>query len=423
MPAKHELNVIIVGAGLGGLAAAIALLEAGHRVLILERASEITEVGAGIRVPPNSSRFLVRWGLQHQMEEKSVKPKAIILRRYKDGKILNIESIGKEINDKYGSPYWLIHRADYQKILLDKALEMGAEVKLNSLVNNIDCNIPAAILQDGSIIEGDLVLGADGLRSRVREAVVGHPDPPCDTGDMAYRVLVPMSEIRNNPQLEELFTEDAFASMNFWIGPNCHVACYLLAEGEVCNIVLLCPDIMPNEISGEIGNLSETQSIIDNWDPKLRILFGFVNKCLKSKLQHIKVESWIHPEGKVALLGDACHSMLPYLGQGAAMAIEDAVALGYFLKHCSRPEDVPTLLKAYEKTRKPRVTRVAEGTLHNRKLFHLHDGPSQKERDEVLLEEKPAEGYPNLYADPVFQRWLWGYNLEEECEKQMTVPT
>lgn len=414
MPAKLQLNIIIVGAGLGGLAASIALRRGGHNVTILEQAAALGEVGAGIQIPPNSSRILIKWGLKEKMENHAVIPKALMLRGYKDGKILSTQNLVPYTQEVYKGPYWHVHRADFHNTMVQAARDLGVKIQLNSCVTSIDFSAPSVTLKTGDTITADLIVGADGLKSRCREEMMGRADPPHLTGDLAYRIIVKADEMRKDPDLREL-TEDP--AINFWLGPDAHAACYLLKGGGLYNIVLLCPDNMPADVNVVTTGPEEVRDFFKTWDPRLGKLLNMVHEVSKWRLQNSReMETWLHPEGKFVLLGDACHATLPYLAQGAAMAVEDGAVLGGLLERLEDRAQLKGLLAAYESLRKKRTTRIVLESTHQRDVFHLPNGPVQEARDLELLRDELKPGFPNKWRDPEFQKFLFGYDAFAEVE-------
>ena len=341
---------------------------------------------------------------------------------------------------QYGVPYLHIHRADYHKILVAEAKRLGVTIVLDSTVTNVNFEEPLVYLKDRSVFRADLILGADGLKSICRGCLLGHPDPPCLTGDLAYRIIVKASDVRRHPDLRELAEKPA---INYWMGPDSHAVCYLLKGGDLYNIVLICPDNLPEGITTAKADVQEMRDIFEKWDPKLKTLLGLVQETSKWRLQNsTEMKTWSHPSGKFALLGDACHATLPYLfvslplvsvigtfpptlanyspkssrAQGAAQAVEDGAVLGALFERLTCRSQLPDLLTIYETLRKPRTTLIVKGSTALRDVLHMHDGEQQRERDRQLLEEEPFEGYPNPWADPVFQEVLFGYDSEKEVE-------
>ena len=213
--------------------------------------------------------------------------------------------------EQYGVPYLHIHRADYHEILVAEAERLGVTIVLDSTVLRIDFEKPFIKLKNKPDFTADIILGADGLKSICREALLGHSDPPHLTGDLAYRIIVKAEDMKKHPDLRDLAEKPA---INYWMGPYCHAVCYLLKGGGLYNIVLICPDNLPEMVNTSKADLQEMRDIFEKWDPKLKALLDLVQETSKWRLQNSEeMESWSHPSGKFALMGDACHATLPYL--------------------------------------------------------------------------------------------------------------
>ena len=268
-------------------------------------------MGAGIQIPPNSSRILKHYGLLDKIESVSVRPNDFIFRSYRDGAILNKLNMVPFAEKRYGVPYLHIHRADYHKILVDEAVRLGVNMALGSVVTGIDFEGGLIRMRDRPDFRADLILGADGLKSICRESLLGHLDPPHLTGDLAYRIVIKAEDMKKHPDLRDFAEKPA---INYWMGPEAHVVCYLLQGGGLYNIVLICPDNLPEMLNTAKADLQEMRDFFEKWDPKLKTLLGMVQETTKWRLMNSEeMNSWSHPSGKFALLGDACHATLPYL--------------------------------------------------------------------------------------------------------------
>lgn len=213
--------------------------------------------------------------------------------------------------ERYSAPYLHIHRADYHRILVVEAERLGVRLQLGSTVTKIDFEKALIQTKDKPDFHADLILGADGLKSICRESLLGHLDPPHLTGDLAYRIVINVEDMKTHPDLRELVEKPA---INYWMGPYGHVVCYLLQGGGLCNIVLICPDNLPEMTNTIKADLQEMREFFAGWDPKLKTLLEIVQETTKWRLLNSEeMESWRHPSGKFALLGDACHATLPYL--------------------------------------------------------------------------------------------------------------
>ncbi len=246
-----------------------------------------------------------------KIESVSVRPADFILRSYRDGCILSKQNMVPYAEERYGAPYLHIHRADYHKILVAEAERLGVGMRLGSTVTKIDFETPSLHLKDKPKFHADIILGADGLKSICREALLGHSDPPHLTGDLAYRIIVKAEDMKKHPDLVDLVEKPA---INYWMGPDAHAVCYLLKGGGLYNIVLICPDNLPEMVNTAKADVQEMRDFFEKWDPKLKTLLGLVQETSKWRLQNSEeMSSWRHPSGKFALLGDACHATLPYL--------------------------------------------------------------------------------------------------------------
>jgi len=212
-------------------------------------------------------------------------------------------------------------------------------------------------------------------------------------------------------------------NISMWYGPECHVVGYLLANGRY-NMVLCCPDNLPELVNTAKADLEEMNDVFRDWDPALRELLSMIPETSKWRLQNsTEMSHWSHPSGKFVLLGDACHATLPYIAQGAAMAIEDGAVLGELFAHLSHPNQITHFLQMYESLRKPRATRVVQKSTIARGQYHMLNGPEQEARDAILLSASKGEGFPNPFADQVFTKWLWEYDslgVAEEAYRDHT---
>ncbi|KAL4916864.1 hypothetical protein BDW62DRAFT_218465 [Aspergillus aurantiobrunneus] len=417
---QSPLHIIVVGAGLSGLATAISCAQSGHTVTVLEQATELAEVGAGLQVTPNASRLFNHWGLRESLWRDAVEPNSVTVHRYTGAVLAHDALFNTHIRDRYAAPFVDVHRVDLQQALYARAQELGVTVHLSEKLKTILDSTPgsATLLTDsGNSYTADLVVAADGLWSRCRECLHGGKDDPLPTGDLAYRIVLRVDQIADR----ELRAFVQNPQVHFWVGPGAHVVSYSLRGGDMLNIVLLVPDNLPPGVAREKGSVEEMRALFDGWDPVLTRFLSYVDKVDKWKLMHhAEMESWINPSSTLVFVGDACHPMLPYLAQGANSSLEDGAVLGGLLGHLTSKAQLPAVLRLYESMRKSRGEAIVRETFRQRHDFHLPDGPEQERRDAVFraqLGKCEIEGaFPSRWTCPEVQPWLYGYDAVKEVE-------
>ncbi|EPE04140.1 salicylate hydroxylase [Ophiostoma piceae UAMH 11346] len=391
--ASTKLKVVIVGAGLGGLGAAIAILLAGHEVTVLESASKIGEIGAGIQVLPNSSRVLFAWGLKDCLEPYATHPRQCNYYGWKGNRLatMDFHAYGQAAN----GVFWDFHRVNLHRALIDRAFELGAHLETNARATKVTTEEKGGFststvhLQDGRSFTGDLVIGADGINSQMREELVGHEDPPTPTGDLAYRLLLDTKDMMADPELREMVDNP---QVNYWLGPDAHAVNYILRGGKQLNMVLLVPDNLPpgEHATTGTGTSDEMRALYEGWDPRINKLLSLCTSsevlkwrlCIRPGLD----PTWTHPSASFTLTGDAVHATLPYLASGAGMALEDAGVLGLCLARIKDKsiQSKKLALDVYEACRRVRTEKVVQRGTYNQYMYHMQDGPDQIERDQKL---------------------------------------
>ncbi|KAJ5991331.1 hypothetical protein N7522_011538 [Penicillium canescens] len=406
--ANLPLEVIVVGAGIGGMAAALTLGLRGHHVVILEAAPKLMEVGAGIQVSPNMLRLFDRWGVSDLIHTQDVALEHIHVRRWENGKLLGTMPVNKTFGQQV-----VIHRADLHNAVIDRALALpNVELRVNSPVTDVQFDPASVTLANGTVVRGDIVVGADGIKSTIRSRLLEDSSlKAIPTGDAAYRIMLPREIMEKDPELKELIDQPEATR---WLGPSRHIIAYPVRNHQLYNVVLLHPDEQGSEESWTTKG--SKQAMVDNyngWDSKVRKLIDLVddNEVLEWKLcLHRPLRTWIR--GSVALIGDACHPMLPYVAQGAAQAVEDAAALGVLLSNITSRAEIPLALSAYERSRKQRAETVQQSGSENRITLHLPDGPEQVARDAQFLASASGEN-PDKWSDRRTQEFLWAWDAEE----------
>jgi salicylate hydroxylase len=393
-------SILIVGGGIGGLAAALACAKQGAQPHVIERAQVFSEVGAGIQIGPNVTRVLFAWGLEKALQKVVFTPHRLHVRDAHSGATLGVLRLGKRSVEAYGAPYFTVHRADLHQVLLNQVVQSGAtKLSLNTQIDLIREEDGYISVNGRGLPEGffenlttEALVGADGLWSATRQYVVPKT-PPRVTGLLAYRALVPMQTLP-----ESLRTQD----VTVWVGPKVHAVLYPVRGGEYLNLVVIVQGRLPEP-------LEEWEHAANKRD--LDLAMGFAHPDLKNILE--AVVAWrLWPlcdrlpirgaqemaKGRIALLGDAAHPMRPFLAQGAGMAIEDAAQLATCWARSDLP--VPERWQLYAQSRWARNAKVQQRAIRNGNIFHLQ-GPLRWGRNLAMrVMGESLMDVPWLYAGP-----------------------
>ena len=358
-------TIIVAGAGIGGLTVSLTLANAGFRVIVMEQAERLEETGAGIQLSPNASRVLVSLGLDGRIADKAVAPQAIEIGAA-NGRSLARVPLGDSAAQRYGAPYWVIHRADLQSILTDAVefhpdIELRLGTKVEDFVTHANGVTVAAQKNFRAADErGIALIGADGLWSPLR-TLLGHRQQPEFRNRTAWRALVSSEYVP--PPFRT-------ATTRLWLGRNAHLVHYPVKSGALINVVAIISDDQGKPGWSESGHRDEVLSHYPahQWAEPVRALLEAPQRWSKWSLYDMPpLSRW--GDGPVTLLGDAAHPMLPFLAQGAAMAIEDAAVLAAFM--AQTPDDPAHAMQLYEQARRGRTAKVQNAARSNAKVYHL----------------------------------------------------
>lgn len=392
----RKAHVLIAGAGMGGLALALALLQRGFNVSVFERVSDLREIGAGFMCSPNGTRVLYALGLKAQIDKIEVRLADRDIRLWNTGQVWRLPGHGADSAARYGAPFLVLHRGDLHAVLVDAvrrlrpdALHVGARcigfVQEDSRV--------ILRLEDGRQIEGDVLIGADGVHSTVRQQLFGK-DNPRFTGEIAWRGLIPVASLPD--RMRGSVTSN-------WIGPRGSVTMYPVRRGELLNFAgLVERDDWRVESWIEQGSTDECLRDFTGWHPDIHFLIRNIEAPFKFALfLREPLQRW--SVGRVSLLGDACHATTPYLGQGLNMALEDSIVLARCLDEV---DEAGAALVRYENIRRERTTEIVHQSTEQSKRIH----------HPVLADAASAEKYieTNWAPEKIKQRYDWIFDYDAE---------
>ncbi len=399
--ARVNEDVIIVGGGIGGLSAALGLAEAGRSSIVLERAPEFGEVGAGLQLAPNGTAILKRLGVMEEMSKYAVFPKRLVILDAFTGKELTSLDLQAEFKKRYGHPYIVMHRADMHKVLYEACLKKGnIRLMTNSEVEKVE-DLPdgaRVYLTEGTVYEADAVIGADGIHSKTRKLICD--DQPVCSQYVAYRGTIPMEEI-----IETAGTDPDDVLM--FIGPNLHVVQYPVRRRELYNQVVVFKSFKYKPGSdawkaNDWGTPEEMDERFKGTCAAVQRAISFVSRQFRWAMwDRNPIDNWT--KGHVTLLGDAAHPMLQYMAQGAIQALEDVAQLTNMLHKYGK--DYKTAFIEYQKERIPRASQVQTYARNWGEILHATDPITIMLRNDIFARRSK---YDVTHVD-----WLYSKRYEE----------
>jgi len=393
-------TIVVAGAGIGGLTAALALAERGFRIVVLEKAERLEEVGAGLQLSPNASRVLVELGLAERLKLRAVVPEAVSIMSARAGGELLRMPLGEAASARAGAPYWVVHRADLLSALAGAVADHpDIDLKLGATFEDVAPHAKGltVVHRSGTIRRSDLasaLIGADGIWSTVRQHLFPEVQPRF-SGLIAWRGTLDATALPR---------EYTAPRVQLWMGPDAHLVAYPISAGRQINVVAIVSGTWNRPGWSAPGDSNEIKGAFASarWPGTARMLIGAVDGWRKWALFTLPdVGHW--SEGAVTLMGDAAHAMLPFAAQGAGMAIEDAAVLARHLslETAEDANSVAAALKQYGRARQARVGKVQRTARQQGRIYHL-GGPFAIARDLAIR----ALGPERMLAR---QDWIYGW--------------
>src|SRR3954464_861313 len=398
-----RLKVLVVGGGIGGITAMLALRQRGIEVQLFEQASAFRQVGAGLQISSNAARILLKLGLGEALKRMATYPEGRDYRGWDTGERLYYTPLGHKAEAHFGSPYYAAHRAELLDVLLSGLGEQG--VRLGSRVERIEQDQGGVSLKlaDGSIAQGDILIGADGIHSTVRAQLFGN-ELPRYTGNVAWRGLVPAERIAHL---------HLGSVVGVWMGPNRSIVQYYVSAGKTFNWIGISRSPQPARESWLAeGKIEDALAEYEGWHSTIRTIIAETPKILRQALYDREpLPDW--QVGRVVLMGDAAHPMMPFYAQGGAQSIEDAYVLaGCIAEAQDRPLDA---LARFVRMRLPRTAWMQGLARREEELYQMNDAAAIRARNDRMRTNRT----PETATFPPEQEQLYGYDAEIELRKSV----
>jgi salicylate hydroxylase len=395
------LKVLVVGGGIGGITTVLALRQRNIDAQLYEQAAAFGQVGAGIQVSSNAARILLKLGLGEALRQVATNPEGRDYRGWDTGERLYYTPLGQKAEAHFGSPYYAAHRAELLDVLLSGLGQHG--FKLGSRVQRVDqdSNSVTLTLSDGETAQGDILIGADGIHSTVRAQLFGK-ELPRYTGNVAWRGLVPAERIAHL---------DLGSVVGVWMGPNRSIVQYYVSAGKTFNWIGISRSSEPARESWLAeGKVEDALTEYDGWHATVRTIIGATPRVLRQALYDREpLPDW--QVGRIVLIGDAAHPMMPFYAQGGAQSIEDAYVLaGCIAEGQHKPIEA---LARFVRMRQPRTAWMQGLARREEELYQMNDAATIKARNEKMR----ANQTPETATFPPEQERLYGYDAEVELRK------
>ncbi|EJF57123.1 FAD/NAD(P)-binding domain-containing protein [Dichomitus squalens LYAD-421 SS1] len=418
LQALLPINFLIIGGGIAGLACALALRRVGHRVTVLERTDKVTARGdGGVRLPPNLTKILFHWGLKDILMKKASITKRLIFMRYETGERLGEHVWDEEMLKETRGVFMMLTHSELYDILYDAATGLGAQVRYNANAVELDPAEELVRLDTGEELSADVLIGADGGFGVCRAAILGNGVRGKGTGLAVYDTIVPSSSL---PEYAEEIREWHGQFVAF--GNRHAIVAYPIHGIEDIAFQFYAPD---NEHEGKYGSnpTVDVLSVVDGISPQLAVVAKVARKAVRVSIQeHPDLEDWVHPHGRLVIIGEAAHPFPPSTIQGTAMAIEDGAVLAKLFSHLSEERQIESFLYAFQELRQERADTVRHGEFAS-VMYMTADGELATTRDENMRRKAAAgrnvldgEGDCDAASKWEEYRVIFGYDCEDEAD-------
>ncbi|KAJ5802003.1 uncharacterized protein N7503_004453 [Penicillium pulvis] len=442
------LKITVIGAGMAGLSSAIALsdINPDHQITVLESNTSLSEFGAGLQLFPNSTRILHKWGLTPSLEKVAFQSSHMSVRRWEDNTELSFNMNNPTSTWLYGWPQWQVYRPDLQQVLFERVKQLpNVSVVFGKSVKSVDHETGTVYTADGEAIEADLTVAADGIWSKTRRCLPASKDvAPTPYREHNYRAVIPRSRMLSNPITAPFM---ASPEAKTWVGPGAFVLAYTVASSELYNVVIGVPrpsEGVPLGSWNHPADIETMRGLVSEWCEEVQALASLIQEgeCVSWTLGEVApIPSYVSASGRVALVGDAAHALLPHAAQGAGMAIEDTASLAEFLGFLKSKEDLSKVMGVWSQFRQARVEHLRSISCGNAVDMTLPDGERQIARDakwnairdlqrsqlaelgpekirEKIIRERPVpDPACKSTFEPGGRMWVNGFDVSEESRK------
>ncbi|THH13127.1 hypothetical protein EW146_g7059 [Bondarzewia mesenterica] len=425
--ASLSIDFIIVGGGIAGLACAVALRRVGHRVLVLEREESFDSAHkspGGTRMPPNMTKIFYHWGMGDEVKRIAAVSERVFLHRFDSGNMLGAHRWDKEMLNEAGGEFMFLHHGSLHRMLYETALELGARIRTRAEVVSVDVEGRSVTLTTGEVIQGDVIVGADGAKGLCRETVVGPNDPSKPTGLMMFNAVIPGQKMHSVPELATILRQDLVTQF-VWFGDHHCALCFRIGHDDDCAFYFYAPDdgSSSSDVWDDIVPPEVLLQHVRGAEPRLQKLASLASSSRMQVTERTDLDDWVHDDGPLLLVGEAAHPFPPGAIQAGGMSVEDASVLAKLFSHLRSHDQIESFLYAFQDLRQARCSKNRVQDMANIYFMTLPEGEQTELRD-ATMREKHDRGLNVLDTDEDdgnSAQWdeireIFGYDAEDEAD-------